>query len=998
MKTKCLWLGVLLWQNAFLAAQVPQERLTTWQQSVRYNITAEIDTTDRTLSGQMQIFYRNESPDTLRKIYLQVPSNAFHGAENTAVKEMQRFSGGNIDFDEERGYKLTILSLQFLSIGERTSFPLQAYDFSDTILDLTLPYALLPGDTLRLGLQFRQDFSTPGERHNRMPADHLMWYPKVAVYDSKGWHPDPFHFMMQPTDIYSEFGDMDVTLVVPWNFIVVASGDVLQGDPGWRSVEIDTALEREAFKATHDSLKAELKRAGQQRGKRTVRFHAEHLQNFIWSASPDYVHFGSPASPELHLFYTSYGHMYWLKQILSKLRAALSFLEDQFEVRPCDKLFVVNASRRAFAVPRMALLQNAGEFELAYELSAMFIPGLVAHNGVEQPWLANGLQVYMGKAYSEKVFGKQGYNLGEAQQGMNWLERQYPLPSLDGLLRNLTHLYNSSGQNEPISKAIHHYSDPLSALFNVYAKSDLFYEMLRYVVGDSLFKAGLHELMRAYRYKHIYESDLQTVFERVSGQDLTWFFDQWLHRTPIIDYSKGKTRKYQKADKTWVTEIELKRNGDGRMPVDVQVDLGGGKAVRKRWDGKDKQKTLVIETAEKPKAVKVDPDDRIMDSNRLNNAKPRLEIRPDWPFLRLIHMPNDALLVLWRPLLDYNSHDRLRLGMRARSSYRAFFNNLTLEAAVGVASAEVDGKIAYSHPLNRKSLLNRYQLMVRKNEGRFEADGQLQFNGSEGLISKSGRNLRLGFNYSSLLNDSYTFRKVVSDTGTVRVDEWQDVNVLLAYAAGRINYSFGAFKTQGRLRAELALPAGDVEFSKISGRIQVEATALGVTFVSRGNLATSFGPDPLPLQDQFRAEGAAARERFENDIAKTGNSVAGFRRRYVQGGGFLRGYHGQPLPAERYTTLNLEWRTRDPALLGLRLFGFFDTGRIWTTRQRNSFVRSDAGLGLSFLGDTIELFGSNLSLLGDFGVRIYFPLWLSDPLPGEKEAQFRWLISVGTGL
>ncbi|PJF32974.1 MAG: hypothetical protein CUN57_03345, partial [Phototrophicales bacterium] len=81
MKTKCLWFGVLLWQNAFLAAQVPQERLTTWQQSVRYNITAEIDTTDRTLSGQMQIFYRNESPDTLRKIYLQVPSNAFHGAE-----------------------------------------------------------------------------------------------------------------------------------------------------------------------------------------------------------------------------------------------------------------------------------------------------------------------------------------------------------------------------------------------------------------------------------------------------------------------------------------------------------------------------------------------------------------------------------------------------------------------------------------------------------------------------------------------------------------------------------------------------------------------------------------------------------------------------------------------------------------------------------------------------------------------------------------------------
>ncbi|MFQ6114480.1 MAG: M1 family aminopeptidase, partial [bacterium] len=573
----------------------------------------------------------------------------------------------------------------------------------------------------------------------------------------------------------------------------------------------------------------------------------------------------------------------------------------------------------------------------------------------------------------------------------------YPLPSLDQIFRNLARLYMESGQDEPISKEIYKYNDPISTIFNLYLKSAIFYEMLRFVVGNSVFKASMREVVRRHAFTHVKESDLLAVFEDVSGQDLSWFFEQWLHRTPTVDYSKGKIKKYKRDDKIWVTEVEVKRRGDGIMPVDVELDLGGGKKVIKRWHGKETSGTIVFETAEKPKSVKLDPEDRIMDSNRLNNQRPRLEFRPDLPLLKYIHMPGDAILVLWRPVIGYNKHDSIRLGFRTQSSYRAFYHNLTLEAMFGFKSKELDGKITYSNPIGRKSLLSRYQIMARKNEGRFEADVHLVFNGSGGILSTSGRSLEAGFNFSGLLNSAYTFRRVANDTGKVRFDEWEDLDILLAYLGGRARFGLGKLDSEMRFRVEMALPGGAVQFTKISARLEAEYQNFGFKGQVRGNLATSLGPDRLPLQDQFHAEGAGARERFQNDLVKTGDALSSFSHRYVEGGGFLRGYAGLPLPAERYTTLNVQLEPNKLFFI-FRVFGFYDTGRIWRLRDGKSITRSDAGFGISFLGKKSPFFGGNLALFSNFSAKLFFPIWLSDPPAGEKEVQFRWYLSLGKSL
>jgi hypothetical protein len=966
-----------------------------WQQTVRYQIEASLDTTRQVVEGIVFISYTNNSPDTLQRIYLQVPANAFTDEDNTAMKEMQRFQRPTARFRRRKEPPLAITGLQFHSIGDATDFSLRAYKFGDTILDWPLPLPLLPGDSLTMSVGFTVDcrelFKNARARDRQL--DFVLWFPRLCVYDQRGWHPEPFHFMMSAQSVFAEFADFDVTLIVPGDYVVVGSGEVISGDAGWEAVTINSSIDSLRFSAWRDSVRRHLWESGRRLGARRVRFRsARPSQNFIWSVSPAFVRMAGGTGKAVDFFFRDLTGKRWAEKINKEIAGVENYLHDQIGALPDRRLVFVRITHpNRTGQPPMTLLNDDDAFDVAYAVSEMYFPGAAGVNGVKEGWLAYGLAVYFAKAYSEKRFGKMGYDVTAARKALGALGKLYSLPAFDEVMRNLTQLYMNSGQNESIAKGVHEYKDPLSMVANSFVKSSVVFEMLRFVVGDSAFREIVHDFYQNSMFRYVGVEAFIVASEKHGGQDLDWFFEQWLHRTPTIDYQQGEINKQQAADGTWRTEVEIKRQGDGVMPVDVQVNLGDGQTLTKRWDGKAKSDTIVFETAQKPGAVLVDPNNRILDNNPLNNRRLRLEFKPDLPFMRFLHMPSDAVVVLWRPTLGYNDLDGLRLGLRTRSSYRAFYHNLTLQLDYAVNSQTLDGMIAYNHPLAPTNVANRFGLMARKAEGRFETGAHFEWRASRGMVSAHGGKLEIGLNYSELLNSAYTFREMENDTGTAHFDEWDDQKIFAGYveASGQI----GGYRYEGQaaLRLEVALPPGDRQFAKISARSEVSRRFAGLVWRGCVNLATAIGKDVLPLQDKFHAEGAEPRARFRNNLLKTGGDWTASTRLFVDGGGYLRGYAGTPLPVERYATANLEI---GPSfnLAGFSFFGFYDRGALWVNRHGRAKTLSDAGAAISFGGARSRFLGG--SALSTFSMRFYVPFYLSDPLPGEKKTQWRYYFAI----
>src|SRR5438093_7676323 len=123
--------------------------------------------------------------------------------------------------------------------------------------------------------------------------------------------------------------------------------------------------------------------------------------------------------------------------------------------------------------------------------------------------------------------------------------------------------------SEPVSMPSERFRDFVTYNQMVYDKAHLFYEQLRYVVGDEMMRRILRAYYARWKLKHVDEEAFREVAEQVSRQDLKWLFGQWLHGTPLIDYSLKHVQRTRQADGRWLTAVTIERKGDGWMPVEI---------------------------------------------------------------------------------------------------------------------------------------------------------------------------------------------------------------------------------------------------------------------------------------------------------------------------------------------------------------------------------------------------------------------------------------------
>ncbi|HET7695711.1 MAG TPA: M1 family metallopeptidase [Vicinamibacterales bacterium] len=278
-------------------------------------------------------------------------------------------------------------------------------------------------------------------------------------------------------------------------------------------------------------------------------------------------------------------------------RRALEFFSERVGPYPYEKLANVAAAglnggtehasaifygeRDLRAVPATGLV--------AHEIAHQWFGNSVTETDWDEVWLSEGFATYFTLLFTEHTAGREAFVAGLKNNRTRALAAEQSLPGIAIVHDNLADM-----------------SKVLSPL--VYQKAGWVLHMLRGTIGTETFWKGIREYYRRHRDAGATGDDLRRIMEQTSGQNLKWFFDQWLRRpsSPSFDGSWH----YDAAAKA--IRVDLAQTQDG-APYRVQLQLGvvtaAGQPSRiERVEMNEKQASFTVAAPSEPADVTFDPD------------------------------------------------------------------------------------------------------------------------------------------------------------------------------------------------------------------------------------------------------------------------------------------------------------------------------------------------------------------------------------------------------
>jgi hypothetical protein len=638
-----------------------------WQQRLEYRIEARLDESQGTLSGSQRVRYQNNSPDTLRTVSFHLYLNAFRPgsrwADADSMEGRRRFNDlGEPDFGFNR--------VSEVSIGGAGVDPVYPFAPDSTIVRFALPAPVAPGASFEVSLRWSARPSTLPRRQGRRGRhfDFAQWYPRVVAYDRFGWAEHPLY---PAGEFYGDFGDFRVTLDLPEDQVVGATGVPVCGDPGWSRVSANpaqpVALGRDAYGG------AVCETVSPAPGRKQVVFDARDVHHFAISMNPEYRYEGGRFGQVLvHVLYQPGDTATWGRGIaVERTRVALEWLDGLFGPYVWPQITNVHRIEGGGTeFPMMVHDGSASQGLILHEVGHNYLMGILANNEWREGFLDEGFTSFQ-TAWFNEVQG----NPGAAER------QEYTI-----LLSDL------DGWSEPTSLVSERYRDFSTYNSMIYGRGELFFHQLRRIVGDATMLEILRTYYQRWQLKHVDEAAFRAVVEEVSGRDLGGFFAQFLHGTALYDYSVGGVKAQRRNGATaqrWLTRVEVKRNAPGMFPVEVMVRSGSDSA-RAQVSGAAASEWVELSTEGRPREVEVDPGVLSHDWNMLNNRKkrglfgfspaPRRDIYLDRIFSRRIR--RDALTAAVAPTAWYNDEGGVTLGGRVRTDYLGRFERNELLLSV----------------------------------------------------------------------------------------------------------------------------------------------------------------------------------------------------------------------------------------------------------------------------------------------------------------------------
>ena len=267
------YLSILL--VCFLSLTV-QAQQAYFQQEVNTKIDVVLNDSTHTLDGNIEIEYINNSPDSLREIYMHLWANAYKDRTTAFAQQKLRTRSTKFFFAEEKDLG-NFSKLNFEVDGSSVEWKSYKGNLDIAVLELSKP--LPPAGKIVIRTPFLLKIPASFSRLGHVGESYQLtqWFPKPAVYDREGWHPMPY---LDMGEFYSEFGSYDVQINLPENYVVASTG-VLQ-------TESEKAFLAEKVRETDEILKDKLEGKSpfppSSSKRKTIRYLAENVHDFAWFA------------------------------------------------------------------------------------------------------------------------------------------------------------------------------------------------------------------------------------------------------------------------------------------------------------------------------------------------------------------------------------------------------------------------------------------------------------------------------------------------------------------------------------------------------------------------------------------------------------------------------------------------------------------------------------------------------------------------------------------
>jgi len=202
------------------------------------------------------------------------------------------------------------------------------------------------------------------------------------------------------------------------------------------------------------------------------------------------------------------------------------------------------------------------------------------------------------------------------------------------------------GKMDPVLKNSWEYFSRGSYGVNTYAKAGLMLLTLEKYLGQEIMSKVMRAYFEKWKFKHPTSKDFVVAAEEVSGQDLGWFFNQFLYSPDKLDYALGEIKSKEvkeaegifdkkqeigggkqkvnlkKHEKMYKNEVVAVRKGEFIFPQEILIIFENGKKIREKWDGKERWKRFVYFKPYRLKSAQVDPENKVVfDLNYTNNSR-----------------------------------------------------------------------------------------------------------------------------------------------------------------------------------------------------------------------------------------------------------------------------------------------------------------------------------------------------------------------------------------